>query len=94
MDYRGLSHHPGLLTKIHPTGWKDLASRCTPGVVYAAKVDETCVHRSRARSECVATGAEKSGGSALLDQGKVNRFGGSTDGHSAVSDGPCVVNNR
>ena len=62
--------------------------------MYAAKVDASLVHRSRARSECVATGAEKSGGSALLDQGKVNRFGGSTDGHSAVSDGPCVVNNR
>ena len=76
MDYRGLSHYPGLLTKIHPTDWKDLASRCTPGVVYAAKVDVSLVHRSRARSECVATGAEKSGGSALLDQGKVNRFGG------------------
>jgi siroheme synthase len=71
VDYRRLPHHSGLLTKGHPAGWKDVASRCTPGVVYAAKVGASLAHRGRARSESVATGAEKSGGSAILDRGKV-----------------------
>jgi hypothetical protein len=65
---------------MHPAGWKDVASRCTPGVVYAAKVAASLAHRGRARSESVATGAEKSGGSAILDRGKVKS---GTLGHSA-----------
>jgi len=56
-------------------------------LLYAAKVAASLAHPSRARSEVVATGAEKSGGSVILDRGKV-KSGEAQMASAPVSDGP------